>query len=87
MKLSIKNKLDEKGLTRYELVKRINVTYPTIDNIYKGSTTSIKLEILEELCKVLECTPNDILVSDDPQMNRLLSYSEKINKMVKDDDL
>lgn len=66
MKISIQNKLKEKNMSRYELAKRIGVTYPTIDNIYKGTSTSIKFEILEAICKVLECTPNDILIFDNP---------------------
>lgn len=80
MKLSIQKKLDEKGITRYELAKRIGVTYPTIDNIYKGKSTSIKLEILEAICRELDCTPNEIMVSDLPisydikSLNRLRAY-------------
>ena len=61
MRISIKSRLDETGLSRYELAKRIGVTYPTIDNIYKGKSTSIKLDILESICIELKCTPNDIL--------------------------
>ena len=79
IKISIQPKLKEKNITRYELAKRIGVTYPTIDNIYKGTSTSIKFEILESICKVLECTPNDILVSDDPQVQKLL-FSNKNSK-------
>lgn len=73
MQISIQNKLKEKGITRYELAKRIGVTYPTIDNIYKGTSTSIKFEILEAICKELECSPIDILTSDDPKMQQLLN--------------
>lgn len=73
MKIFIQNKLKEKGMSRYELAKRIGVTYPTIDNIFKGTSTSIKFEILESLCKELDCSPIDILTSDDPQMQRLLN--------------
>lgn len=62
MKISITKQLKDKGMTRYELAKRIGVTYPTIDNIYKGTSTSIKFEILEAICKELSCTPNDILI-------------------------
>lgn len=83
MKLSIKQKLDEKNMSRYELAKRIGVTYPTIDRIYKGESTSIKFEILQELCKVLDCTPNDIIDTDDPQMKRLLAYQTAL--LTKDD--
>lgn len=68
MQIIIKDQLDKKGMTRYELAKRIGVTYPTIDNIYKGNSTSIKLEILESICKELDCTPNDIIVSDDTKI-------------------
>ena len=68
-------------MTRYELAKRIGVTYPTIDNIYKGASTSIKLEILEAICKELDCSPIEILVSDDAQMQRLLTYQYVINKI------
>ncbi len=73
MKIFIQNKLKEKGMTRYELAKRIGVTYPTIDNIYKGTSTSIKFEILESICKELDCSPIEILISDDPKMQRLLN--------------
>lgn len=73
MKISIQNKLKEKNMTRYELAKLIGVTYPTIDNIYKGTSTSIKFEILEAICKVLDCSPVEILISDDPQMHNLLN--------------
>ena len=85
MKINIKDKLKEKGMSRYELAKRIGVTYPTIDNIYKGISTSIKFEILESICKELNCSPIDILVSDDQQMQRLLTYASKTNNMNKSD--
>lgn len=79
MKISIQNKLKEKGMSRYELAKRIGVTYPTIDNIYKGTSTSIKFDILESICKELDCSPVEILTSDDSQMQRLLTYEKYIN--------
>ena len=81
MKISIQQKLNEKKMSRYELAKRINVTYPTIDNIYKGTSTSIKFEILESICKELDCTPNDIISSDDPQMIRLFQYAKRISSL------
>lgn len=74
MKLNIKKKLEENNMSRYELAKHIGITYPTIDNIYKGKSTSIKLEILESICKELNCSPIDILESDDPQMKHLLTH-------------
>ena len=76
MKINIKNQLKQKGITRYELAKRIGVTYPTIDNIYKSASTSIKFETLELICKELDCSPNEILDSEDPQMKCLLSSNK-----------
>ena len=85
MRINIKDKLNEKGITRYELAKRIGVTYPTITSIYNGESTGIKFEILESICKELNCSPIDILVSDDPQMQRLLTYASKMNNINKSD--
>lgn len=65
MKLNIKDKLVAKNISRYELAKRIGITYPTITSIYNGDSTSIKLETLEALCRELNCTPNEIVVTDD----------------------
>lgn len=81
MKISIQDKLKEKNMTRYELAKRIGVTYPTIDNIYKSTSTSIKFEILEAICRELDCTPNDIIITDDPKLRRLLAYYEAFKKI------
>ena len=85
MKLSIQNKLKEKNMSRYELAKKIDVTYPTIDKIYKGESTAIKLGTLESICKVLDCSPNEILVSEDPQVTRLLTYHYLLSKNQDDD--
>lgn len=85
MKINIKQQLKKTGVTRYELAKRIGVTYPTIDNIYKGTSTSIKFEILEAICKELDCSLDEILIFDDLRMRdrqtqRLLAYDTKFNK-------
>ena len=85
MKINIKQKLEEKGISRYELAKNVGVTYPTIDNIYKGNSSSIKLEILESICKELDCSLDEILIFDDAdmkeqQLKRLAVYYDKLNK-------
>lgn len=85
MKISIKQKLNEKGMSRYELAKRIGVTYPTITSIYNEESTSIKFEILEAICKELDCSLDEILIFDDndlrdQQKERLLAYYAKLSK-------
>lgn len=77
MKLNIKDKLNSKNMSRYELAKRIGVTYPTITAIYNGESTSIKLEILEALCRELDCTPNEIVLPED----RNIEINIELNKV------
>lgn len=62
MKLTINKQLEQIGISKYELAKRLNVTYPTIMKICNGELTSIRFKTLEKLCRVLNCTPNDILI-------------------------
>lgn len=85
MKICIKKKLEEKQITRYELAKRLGLTYSTIDNMYKGNATSIKFDTLESLCQILDCFPDEILIFDDnnlqeKQISRLIAYQNAFNK-------
>lgn len=86
MKINIKGELEKSGMSRYELAKRIGVSYPTIDSIYKGNSLSIKFEILEAICRELNCTLDDILVFDDndlrnQQIKRISSYLKLMKKV------
>lgn len=91
MKINIKTKLDEKGISRYELAQRIGVTYPTITSIYKGESTSVKFDILEAICKELDCSLDEILIFDDNnmrerQLKRLFAYHTKISELKNNGD-
>ena len=84
LKINIQDKLKEKGLNKNQFAKMTQIGYPAACELYKGSTTSVHFDTLEKVCIALECSPNDILVSDNPTMNRLLSYST-LNITLKDD--
>lgn len=91
MKIDIKDKLKEKGISRYELANRIDVTYPTIDKIYKGKSTSVKFENLEAICKELDCSLDEILIFDDDDMRkqqaqRLFAYYNAIKNVLNKGD-
>lgn len=73
MYLNIKDKVDQKGFNKHQFSKLIQLGYTATCNLYEGKTERIYFETLERICKVLECTPNDILISDDPQMQHLLN--------------
>lgn len=81
MRLNFKQLIDTSGLTQTQIAKELNVSYPTINNLYKGTAKSIYFDKLEELCNLLHCTPNDVLIMDsdknvvDSKSNVIDSYS------------
>ena len=81
LKINIQDKLKEKGLNKNQFSKLMQIGYPAACALYDGTTTRISFDTLEGMCKVLDCSPVEILVSDDPQMKRLLNYASKINDL------
>lgn len=81
MHINIKDKLKEKGMNRNQFAKAMQIGYPAACKLYDGSTTRIDFETLETMCRVLECTPNDIIVSTDPFVSRMLAYQSKLNEL------
>ena len=61
MIINIDKILDNKGKTRYWLAKEVGITYPNLVKLCNNKTESIKFDILNKICNILECTPNDIL--------------------------
>ncbi len=51
--------MDKKNITTYALINKYNISSRTVSNLKhnRGITT----DTLEKLCKILECTPNDIM--------------------------
>lgn len=73
LKLNVQDKLENLGLNKNQFAKRCQIGYPAACDIYDGENKSIRFDTLEAICKTLNCTPNDILYSDDPQMQQLLN--------------
>jgi len=61
VKLTIDRYLDERGITRYELAKRTDIKFQTIDRYYKNRVVRYDSYILDRICAVLECTVSDII--------------------------
>ena len=61
VRLTLDKILENRGITRYELAKRTEVKFQTIDRYYKNRVVRYDSYILDRICKVLDCTPNDIL--------------------------
>lgn len=60
MKFILPKILEERGISKLQFSKDIGVSYPTIDKLCNGETQGIKFYILENICNVLNCMPNDL---------------------------
>lgn len=58
--INIKEILKKKGKTKYWLIKNMQGGYQNISAMMNNETTGIKFETIDKLCKILECTPNDL---------------------------
>ncbi len=76
MRLNIKSKVDEKGFNKHQFSMLIQLGYTATCNLYDGKTERIYFETLERICKVLDCTPNDIIVSDDPYLDQKIKSAQ-----------
>ncbi len=67
IRLTIDKYLSERGITRYELAKRTEVKFQTIDRYYKNRVIRYDSYILDRICVALDCKPCDIIeyVKDD----------------------
>lgn len=69
MKLNIKPLVDAKGMNRNQLSKELKIGYQAACNLYDGNIQRIYFDTLENLCNVLDCTPNDIFLFDKDDTN------------------
>ena len=53
--------LESKNITRYELAKRANMQYHTVDNYYKNKVVRYDKDILLRICLALDCEVGDII--------------------------
>ena len=67
VRLTIDKYLKECGITRYELAKRTEIKFQTIDRYYKNRVLRYDCYILDRICTALGCEICDIIeyVKDD----------------------
>ena len=61
VRLTIDKYLDKCGITRYELAKRTEVKFQTIDRYYKNRVVRFDSYILDRICVALGCEIGDII--------------------------
>lgn len=57
--------MKSRGITTYTLISKHGFNARTINNLKHNK--GITVDTLERLCRVLECTPNDVLVFVDEE--------------------
>ena len=59
VRLNILPLLKKKGKTKYWLYKQLGMSYQNFNRMVQNETSSIKLERIEILCQLLDCTSNE----------------------------
>ena len=60
VKLNVLELLKKQGRSKYWLYKQLGMSYQNFNKMVCKETQSIKLERIETLCMLLNCTPNDL---------------------------
>ena len=64
VRLRVKEILKAKNKSKYWLFNKLNdienISYSNFNNLVENKTKSIRYVNIEKLCKILECTPDDL---------------------------
>lgn len=71
MKIKLKEILDSRKISIYSLSKRIGVSQNNLSKIVKGQTQSIRYDILEKICYVLQISVQDVFELEIPDLSLL----------------
>lgn len=61
VKLTIKEYIDKREITRYFLSRETGIKYQIIDNYYKNKVVRYDSYVLSKICDVLNCDISDII--------------------------
>ncbi len=60
--VKLKDLLEKRGKSIFQLHKETNITYPTLHKMASGKGEGISFKVLEKLCEKLDCFPSDLLL-------------------------
>ncbi len=61
VKLTIKEYIDKREITRYFLAKETGIKYQIVDNYYKNKVVRYDSYVLSKICDALNCDISDII--------------------------
>lgn len=60
VRLRVLELLKEKGKSKYWLYIQLGMSYQNFNKMVNNQTKSVQYEIIDALCNIFECTPNDL---------------------------
>lgn len=68
VRLRVLDILQEQGKSKYWLYKQMNMTYQNFNKMVNNETYSIRYEMIEKLCNILNCQIGDLFETIDKDM-------------------
>lgn len=65
IKLNALELLEKKGKTKYWLYKQLGMSYQNFNRMINNETKSIQYEMIDAMCTIFECTPNELLTFEE----------------------
>ena len=79
IRLRVAELLKESGHTKYWLCKQLDTSWQNLSKMLNNETNSIRYEIIETLCQIFECTPNDLFAFDEEPYEGFSAETKKEN--------
>ena len=64
IRLRVLELLEENDMTKYALYKQLGMSYQNFNKMVNCQTKSIRYEMIETLCGIFDCEPNDLFDYD-----------------------
>ena len=64
---NVEQLLKKKNKSKYWLCQNMNITNRNLNSIIYGETTSISFKYLEDFCKYLDCSLDELINIDDKE--------------------
>lgn len=59
--VNLNNVMSRRKMSLGELAKKIGITPSNLSILKTGKSKTIRISVLDELCRILDCQPGDIL--------------------------
>ena len=68
--INIQELLKKNNRSKYWLCQQMNMTSRNLNRLIRGETISISFKYIEEFCKLLNCTPGELITITSDTKNK-----------------